>query len=66
MFLNEVALGKIKEITRNESSLTAAPKGFDSVLAKGNQEPGYLIHSIIVTLLAIFLFHLKIVQMYSA
>ena len=40
MFLNEVAIGNQKVIQRDDSSLVAAPKGYDSVLAKGTQEPG--------------------------
>ena len=40
MFLNEVAIGKQHVITRDDSSLKVAPKGFDSVLAKGRVEPG--------------------------
>ena len=39
MFLNEVALGNPKEIFQDNSSLRAAPPGFDSVWAKGTQEP---------------------------
>ncbi|CAL1529107.1 unnamed protein product [Lymnaea stagnalis] len=39
MFLNEVALGKQHKIIMDDSSLTKAPKGFDSVLACGQQEP---------------------------
>ncbi|XP_066284535.1 protein mono-ADP-ribosyltransferase PARP3-like isoform X1 [Branchiostoma lanceolatum] len=39
MFLNEVALGKEKRITRDDSSLTKAPAGFDSVVAVGRREP---------------------------
>ena len=39
MFLNEVALGKQKEIFRDDGSLVAAPAGFDSILAKGRTEP---------------------------
>jgi len=39
MFLNEVALGKMHTITQDDSSLKVAPKGFDSVLACGQQEP---------------------------
>ncbi|XP_076469646.1 protein mono-ADP-ribosyltransferase PARP3-like [Babylonia areolata] len=39
MFLNEVAIGKQHVILRDNSSLTKAPAGFDSVLAKGGQEP---------------------------
>ena len=35
ILLNEVALGKSHEITKDDPSLTKAPKGFDSVLAKG-------------------------------
>ena len=40
MFLNEVAIGKQHIITQDDSSLTAPPTGYDSVLAKGRQEPG--------------------------
>ena len=43
MFLNEVALGKEKIITRDDSSLRAAPSGFQSVLAKGHTEPGKIL-----------------------
>lgn len=39
MFLNEVALGKEKHITRDDSSLVKAPSGFDSVVARGHREP---------------------------
>jgi len=39
VLLNEVALGKSHEITRDDPSLTVAPKGFQSVLAKGMQLP---------------------------
>lgn len=39
MFLAEVALGKEHSITRDDSSLKAAPKGFDSVVARGHTEP---------------------------
>ena len=39
MFLNEVALGKPKEILQGDSSLRAAPPGFDCIWAKGNTEP---------------------------
>ncbi|XP_073325060.1 protein mono-ADP-ribosyltransferase PARP3 [Pagrus major] len=39
MFLNEVALGKEKTITRDDSSLKKAPAGFDSVVARGSVEP---------------------------
>lgn len=40
MFLVEAALGKTHEITRDDSSLVAAPPGYDSVLAKGTSAPG--------------------------
>ena len=40
MFLVEVALGKEHGITRDNSSLKSAPKGFDSVVARGRTEPG--------------------------
>lgn len=39
MFLAEAAIGKSFEITRDDPSLTMAPKGYDSVLAKGTQTP---------------------------
>ncbi|XP_057311837.1 protein mono-ADP-ribosyltransferase PARP3-like isoform X2 [Hydractinia symbiolongicarpus] len=39
MFLSEATLGKQHVITRDDSSLTKPPKGFDSVLAEGRQEP---------------------------
>lgn len=39
MFLNEVALGKEHHITLDDGSLVAAPKGFDSIVARGRQEP---------------------------
>lgn len=40
MFLNEVALGKEYTITRDDSSLKKAPAGYDSVVARGQVEPG--------------------------
>ena len=40
MFLNEVALGKQNVILRDDHTLTQPPSGYDSVLAKGKQEPG--------------------------
>ncbi|XP_075688565.1 protein mono-ADP-ribosyltransferase PARP3 isoform X1 [Rhinoderma darwinii] len=39
MFLNEVALGKEHHITQDDSSLRSAPKGYDSVVARGTTEP---------------------------
>lgn len=39
MFVNEVALGKIHEITADDWSITKPPAGFDSVLAQGWTEP---------------------------
>jgi poly [ADP-ribose] polymerase len=39
MFLNEVALGKQHAINKDDSSLRVAPKGFDSIVAKGWTEP---------------------------
>ncbi|KAG0710972.1 Poly [ADP-ribose] polymerase 3 [Chionoecetes opilio] len=39
MFLVEVALGKEKSILQYDSSLTKAPTGFDSVVARGSNEP---------------------------
>jgi poly [ADP-ribose] polymerase len=40
MFLNEVALGKESYITRDDSSLTRPPNGYDCVIARGMTEPG--------------------------
>jgi poly [ADP-ribose] polymerase len=39
MFLCEAVLGKEHHINRDDSSLRAAPKGFDSVIAKGWKMP---------------------------
>lgn len=39
MFLAEVALGKEHTITKDDSSLKAPPKGFDSIVARGQKEP---------------------------
>jgi len=39
MFLAEVALGKEHHITRDDSSLKAAPPGFDSIIAQGHHDP---------------------------
>ena len=39
MFLNEAALGKEHHITTCNFRLTAPPKGFDSIIAKGRNEP---------------------------
>lgn len=40
MFLVEVALGRESSITQCNSSLTKAPNGYDSVVARGTCEPG--------------------------
>jgi len=37
--LNEVALGKEHHILQDDSSLTQAPKGYDSIVALGRTEP---------------------------
>ena len=42
MFLNEVALGKEYSITEDDSSLVKAPNGYDSVVARGENEPGII------------------------
>ncbi len=39
MFLAEAAIGKQHSITSDDSSLKAAPKGFDSIIARGHTEP---------------------------
>ena len=40
MFLTEVALGNEHHIKRDNCSLTAAPSGFHSIIARGHTEPG--------------------------
>lgn len=47
LFLCEAAMGKIKQITQDDGSLVAAPPGFDSVLAKGTQEPDEKLDTVI-------------------
>ncbi len=39
MFLAEAALGREHTITRDNSSLKAAPKGYDCIVARGHTEP---------------------------
>ncbi|XP_069987856.1 protein mono-ADP-ribosyltransferase PARP3-like [Penaeus vannamei] len=39
MFLVEVALGRESSITQCDGSLTKAPNGYDSVVARGSREP---------------------------
>ena len=39
MFLAEAALGQEHHITKDDPSLTQAPAGFDSVVARGHTEP---------------------------
>jgi len=39
MFLNEVVLGKEHHISQDDPSLREAPKGYDSIIAKGWTEP---------------------------
>eukprot|EP01102_Stenamoeba_stenopodia_P009550 TRINITY_DN282_c0_g1_i1.p1 TRINITY_DN282_c0_g1~~TRINITY_DN282_c0_g1_i1.p1 ORF type:complete len:620 (-),score=233.35 TRINITY_DN282_c0_g1_i1:121-1980(-) len=39
MFLNEVALGEEKHITKDDCTLKAAPPGYDCVIAQGRTEP---------------------------
>nr|XP_027228892.1 poly [ADP-ribose] polymerase 3-like [Penaeus vannamei] len=39
MFLVEVALGKENNIMQDDCSLTQAPKGYESVVARGKTEP---------------------------
>lgn len=46
MFLNEVALGKEYTITSDNGSLKKAPNGFDSVVARGQREPGGTTHQL--------------------
>ena len=40
MFLSEAALGTPNEIKVGACHLKSAPKGFDSVVARGTREPG--------------------------
>ena len=42
MFLNEVALGEERHIMRDDWTLTTAPSGYHSIVAKGRTEPGVL------------------------
>lgn len=39
MFVCEAALGREYTLTRDDPSLLAPPSGYDSVVAKGTQEP---------------------------
>ncbi len=39
MFLAEAAIGKQHSILRDDSSLKAPPKGYDSIIARGHTEP---------------------------
>lgn len=43
MFLSEVALGKEYTITKDDYSLKKAPSGYDSVVARGENEPGNIL-----------------------
>lgn len=40
MFLAEVALGRERHINRDDRTLTRSPDGYDSVVARGQREPG--------------------------
>ena len=40
MFLGEVALGRERHINHIDTSLTRAPDGYDSIVARGHTEPG--------------------------
>ena len=42
MFLAEVALGREKHIDRDNHTLTKPPDGHDSIVARGQTEPGKL------------------------
>ena len=46
MFLSEVALGKEHTITKDNGNLVKAPAGYDSVVARGEVEPGKIIKCI--------------------
>ncbi|XP_064605124.1 protein mono-ADP-ribosyltransferase PARP3-like isoform X2 [Liolophura sinensis] len=39
MFLNEVALGKEKDLLHDDHTLTSPPNGYDSIVARGRTEP---------------------------
>ncbi len=39
MFLAEAALGKEHHITKDDPSLVAPPKGYDSIVAQGQTDP---------------------------
>lgn len=55
MFLNEVALGKEYTITQDDCSLRKAPAGYDSVVARGRQEPGFSTCNQISFLISLFM-----------
>ncbi len=40
MFLNEVVLGKEYQVGVGDCNYVAAPKGYDSIVARGYTEPG--------------------------
>lgn len=40
MFLNEVILGKEHHISKDDPRLVKPPSGYDSVVARGQVEPG--------------------------
>ncbi len=54
MFLNEVALGKEYTITQDDCSLRKAPAGYDSVVARGSEEPGFSTYNQISFLISLF------------
>lgn len=60
MFLVEVALGKESSIKECDCSLTKAPKGYDSIVARGRCEPGEIITD---TICAFDMSWLNIIQM---
>jgi hypothetical protein len=49
----------LRQITMDDSSLTCAPAGFDSVLAKGNTEPGTVCEKDVLRLKASYISSLR-------
>jgi len=55
MFLTEVALGNEHYIKVDNGSLTCAPKGYDSIVARGRTEPGNCHHGLLLNQLSVCL-----------
>lgn len=69
MFLGEVALGKEHNIKVGDSSLTCAPKGYDSIVARGRTEPGkqlFFLTILVCTSLSLYWRYLMIRSQYPS